>query len=69
MNTDEETFVLDDDCQGIIWREGEGWWCCLRWSTGLGDTDCNGPYPSLIQARIALRVFYRLWMNVLGKAK
>lgn len=33
-----EVFRLSEDCEGVIWREPDGWHGCLRWSL-LGDTN------------------------------
>jgi hypothetical protein len=53
-----ETFLLDDDCTGVIWHDSAGWSGCLRW-TVEGNTNILGPYTSQQQARAAVRSEFR----------
>ena len=61
-----ETFRLDDDCLGVIWRDVAGWLGCLRWDE-LGDTDQIGPVTSVTAARLAVREQFVSWMLASGE--
>lgn len=52
--TGTESFILSDDCRGVIWQSADGWHGCLNFDVD-GDTNFVGPFQSVVGARMAVR--------------